>query len=722
MTRNTAPTGGGKIIFTATCAGGLEALLASEAAGFGAENLKTASGAVHFEGSLETAYRACLWSRFAHRVLYPVAELKAHNEDELYSRAFRIEWPVYFDPEKTISVTCRAARTSISNTHFAALRLKDAVVDRFTADFGRRPDVDTHDPDISLHLYLDENRAAISMDMAGGSLHKRGYRLTGDQAPLRETLGAAVIHLSGWAFTRPAPPALVDPMCGSGTLLIEAALMYGGIAPGVFRKRFGFHGWRGHDEAMWRLLHDEAIEKARQATNLRWPSIVGYDASRHAVAAAAENINRAGLKGFVHVERRELSRLTGPSARTRGTRGFLVSNPPYGRRLGSWGAIRFLYACLGRKIRQQLPGWRAALLTAEDARASWFGLDPERHHDLFNGPLKCRLIVFGPSKKPATKRRPAVSSTPAAAFADRIRKNLRRLAAWTERESITCYRVYDADIPEFNVAVDIYDGRLLVQEYAPPKQIDPDRAAERLGSVIRDLAEIFRVREKSIIVKTRSRQRGASQYQKIGKSGELLDVGEGDCRFLVNLTDYLDTGLFLESRGTRKFLRKWTDGARFLNLYGYTGTATVHAAMGGAAQTTLVDISPVYLNWAECNLSLNGLYEENHRLVQADCLDWLRTCRSKFDLIYIHPPTFSNSRRTGTRFDLRKQHATLIHLAMRRLAPEGRAVFATSAARFDLDTSSLGGFLIRDIGRSTLSPDFVRSAGRHRCWEFRSAG
>jgi 23S rRNA (guanine2445-N2)-methyltransferase / 23S rRNA (guanine2069-N7)-methyltransferase len=230
------------------------------------------------------------------------------------------------------------------------------------------------------------------------------------------------------------------------------------------------------------------------------------------------------------------------------------------------------------------------------------------------------------------------------------------------------------------------------------------------------------VEEKSIVVKIRSHQKGPSQYQKIGKKGEFLEVGEGDCRFLVNLKDYLDTGLFLESRGTRNLLGTLAEGTRFLNLFGYTGTATVHAALGGAAQTTLVDISPVYLDWAGWNLALNGLSEENHRLVQADCLDWLRTCRYTFDLIYIHPPTFSNSRRTGTKFDLRKQHATLIHLAMRRLAPQGRTIFGTSAARFELDTASLGGFLIKDISRSTLPPDFIRSAGRHRCWEIRSEG
>jgi 23S rRNA (guanine2445-N2)-methyltransferase / 23S rRNA (guanine2069-N7)-methyltransferase len=722
MNKNTAATNQQFFPFTATCAGGLEELLASEIAGFGVETVKTSPGAVHWQGLLETAYRACLWSRFAHRVLHPIVEVQAQDEDELYQRALEIDWPGCFDPDKTFSILCNAVRASIANTRFATLRLKDAVADRFTAAFGLRPNVDTRHPDITLHLYIQGSRASISMDLAGESLHKRGYRLQGDQAPLKETLAAAIVHLSGWPFRDASAPPLIDPMCGSGTLLIEAALMHGDIAPGVFRNRFGFQGWRGHDEALWRRLRDEALEKAEQAQALPWPSIVGYDASRSAVAAAIENINRAGLKGIVHVEKRELSRFTRPSARDLDTPGFVLSNPPYGRRLGSGDSVRFLYACIGRKIREQLPGWRSAFLTAEDARANFFGLTPENRHDLYNGPLKCRLIIFGPAEKPVPVPQINVSSSPGGAFPGRIKKNLRRLAGWVKRESISCYRIYDADIPEFNVAVDLYEGSLLVQEYAPPKEIDPDKAAERFHSVIHDLAELFRVEEKSIVVKIRSHQKGPSQYQKIGKKGEFLEVGEGDCRFLVNLKDYLDTGLFLESRGTRNLLGTLAEGTRFLNLFGYTGTATVHAALGGAAQTTLVDISPVYLDWAGWNLALNGLSEENHRLVQADCLDWLRTCRYTFDLIYIHPPTFSNSRRTGTKFDLRKQHATLIHLAMRRLAPQGRTIFGTSAARFELDTASLGGFLIKDISRSTLPPDFIRSAGRHRCWEIRSEG
>jgi 23S rRNA (guanine2445-N2)-methyltransferase / 23S rRNA (guanine2069-N7)-methyltransferase len=713
------------VIFTATCPGGLEALLAEEITVFGGKVDKKAPGAVYFEGTLEAAYRACLWSRFAHRVLKPIGAFHAPDENELYRGALDIDWASLFGPEKTIFVVCKATRSPISNTHFAALKLKDAVADSFMGRFGLRPDVDTTNPDITLHLYLEEDKATVSIDLAGGSLHKRGYRLAGDKAPLKETLAAAVVSLSGWPYQDPHPPPFIDPMCGSGTLLIEAAMMFGGIAPGLWRERFGLQSWRGHNEAMWRNLREEASQKAEQAKIRRWPRIVGYDAARHAVAAAVKNIDSAGLKGFVHVERKELFHLTCPSLRAGDKPGFVISNPPYGRRLGSWDSIHFLYACLGRKMKQEFHGWQSAVLTSDETPASCFGLAPERKHHLFNGPLACLLTVFKPPPKPEI-RPPLLGDIspqkPPGDFSGRIRKNLRRLAKWTKRESITCYRIYDADIPEFNVAVDIYEGRLVVQEYAPPKEIDPVRASERLRSVIRDLAGIFNVQEESITVKVRSRQKGTSQYQRISQGGKLLEVGEGDCRFLINLTDYLDTGLFLESRGIRKTLGRWAGGTRFLNLFGYTGTATVHAAIGGARHTTLVDISPVYLNWARCNLSLNGFAEENHRLVQADCLDWLKTCDDRFDLIYIHPPTFSNSRRTGTIFDLRRQHATLIHLAMRRLAPGGRTVFATSAAKFNLDISSLGGFLIEDISTITLPPDFIRSAGRYCCWEIRSAG
>lgn len=716
----------GKETFTATCAGGLEELLAGEVPDFGGEMTEIAPGAVSFKGTIETAYRACLWSRFAHRVLKPVSFFEAPDEDSLYRHASHLDWPSYFGRDKTFAVVCKATRSPISNTHFAALRVKDSVADNFMERFGLRPDVDTANPDVTIHLYLEQERAAVSIDLAGGSLHRRGYRREGDQAPMKETLAAAVVHLSGWPYKDREPPPFMDPMCGSGTLLIEAAMMFGGIAPGLSRKRFGFHGWSGHEETLWGKVREEASDKAARAESLRWPQIVGYDAAKHAVAAALRNIERAGLRGFVHVERKELAFLARPPSRAGDRAGFVVSNPPYGRRLGSWDTVPYLYSCLSGKIRKELPGWKAAFLTEGESAAGGFSLDPEREYRLFNGPVPCRLTVFKPAKNPELRRiRPAdmvSSGPPVGDFSGRIRKNLRRLSRWVDREGITCYRIYDADIPEFNVAVDVYEGRILVQEYAPPREIDPAKAAERLGSVVRDLAGIFAVDEKTMTVRVRSRQRGASQYQKLGREGRLMEVREDDCRFLVNLTDYLDTGLFLESRSTRKLIRRWAEGTKYLNLYGYTGTATVHAAMGGARQATLVDISPVYLNWAGCNLSLNGLAEENHRLIQADCLDWLRTCRDHFDLIYIHPPTFSNSRRTGTTFDLRRQHATLIHLAMRRLAPGGKVIFGTSATRFSLDTSSLGGFLIRDISATTLPPDFARSAGRHRCWEFRSAG
>lgn len=710
-------------VFTATCPGGLEALLAEEIASFGGKITRTGPGAVYLEGNRETAYRICLWSRFAHRVLKPLGACSARDENELYRAASSIDWPAHFSPEKTIAVVCKATRSPILNTHYAALRIKDAVADLFTKRFGVRPDVDTGNPDITIHAYLEQDKASFSIDLAGEGLHRRGYRLAGDQAPIRETLAAAVVRLSGWPFRGARkPPPLIDPMCGSGTLLIEAALMALGIAPALGRTRFGFHGWHGHDHVLWKKLRDEAMEKAAAAKAAGPPGITGYDASRHAVATARENIALAGLTGFVHVERRELAHLARPAGRAGNLTGYVVCNPPYGHRLGSRDDIRYLYACLGRKLNHELHGWHAAVLTSDETPANWFGLKTVSAHGLFNGPIPCKLTVFRPAGKPDTAvPLPTVSRTRPGAFADRIRKNLRRLSKWAKREDVTCFRLYDADIPEFNVAVDFYEGRLVVQEYAPPAEIDPDRAAERLRSVTGDLSAMFGVEERDIHIKVRSRQRGKSQYRKKGGEGEFIQVREADCRFLVNLSDYLDTGLFLESRSVRKLLRKWSGKARFLNLFGYTGTANVHAAVAGARHTTLVDISPVYLDWARRNFALNGLAEENHRPVRADCLDWLRSCGDLFELIYIHPPTFSNSRRTGTKFDIRRQHSTLIHMAMRRLAPGGRTIFATSAARFSLDMASLGAFRIRDISRSTLPPDFARSAGRYRCWEFSSA-
>jgi 23S rRNA (guanine2445-N2)-methyltransferase / 23S rRNA (guanine2069-N7)-methyltransferase len=287
------------------------------------------------------------------------------------------------------------------------------------------------------------------------------------------------------------------------------------------------------------------------------------------------------------------------------------------------------------------------------------GLRARRLHTLFNGALECRLLQFEVAPEwfaalPGEHGRkpPEVAAEEfgegAAMFANRLRKNLRNLGRWARQSGVTCYRLYDADLPEYAVAVDLYEQWVHVQEYEAPATVDAKKAESRLREALAVLPTVLEVPPGNVFLKVRRRQKGASQYEKFDRRGEFHEVREGECRFLVNFTDYLDTGLFLDHRPTRQLLREMAAGKSFLNLFAYTGAATVYAAAGGARATTTVDLSSVYLDWAKRNLALNGFSGPQHEFVRADCLEWLQRERRRFDLIFLDPPTFSTSKRMDT--------------------------------------------------------------------------
>ena len=318
-------------------------------------------------------------------------------------------------------------------------------------------------------------------------------------------------------------------------------------------------------------------------------------------------------------------------------------------------------------------------------------------------------------------------------FANRLRKNQRHLARWARREGVTCYRVYDADLPEYAVAIDRYEEWVHVQEYQAPKTIDPQQAAARLADVVAVVPAVLEVAPERVVVKVRSRQRGNEQYRRRGEGGTAVEVQEGGLRFLVNLTDYLDTGLFLDHRLVRARIRELAGGRRFLNLFAYTGSATVYAAAGGALATTSVDLSRAYLDRAADNLVLNGFMtaEEGggHNLVRADCMEWLGTQtslprgeRAPYGLILLDPPTFSNSKRMEGILDVQQDHVRLIRSAAGLLDDDGVLLFSTNSRRFVLDVAALTDLVVDDITRSTVPPDFARNPRVHRCWSITRSG
>ncbi len=702
--------------FAATCATGLENLVAEEVKEFQGRDIERGSGSVTWTGSLESGYRACLWSRFSSRVLLEVAQYNPENEEELYSKVKEISWQDHLTNKTTFAVDCSlGSGAPFNHSKYTALKVKDGIADYFRSMSGIRPHVKVNRPGVRINVHADSIRTMVSIDLSGESLHKRGYRLEKGEAPLKETLAAAIIALSGWDGNCP----LVDPLCGSGTLLIEAAMILGDSAPGLGRSYFGMQGWRGHDEELWARLVSEAIEREEIGHNRSWPQLTGYDGSRLSVRQSRFNIKNAGLDDKISISRKELFELTPP-----GEAGLLVCNPPYGERLSEREMVKYLYRFIGNRLQRSFHGWSVGLFTSNPDMADMTGLRWEEKHQLFNGPIACRLFV-GPVGNPPARRfqwniTPPEPEEQNSDFANRLRKNLKKIIAWAEKEGVECFRVYDRDMAEYNVSIDLYGKWVHVQEYAAPSSISETLAAERFRVVLQGVRQVLGAGRDRVYIKTRKRQKGKTQYQgKTKKKSKLYEVREGECSFLVNFTDYLDTGLFLDHRNTRMRIGQEADGKRFLNLYGYTGTATVHAVRGGAVSSTTVDLSATYLQWAEMNFSLNGIYPDRHRLVHSDCIQWLKENGDFYDLIFVDPPTFSNTRKKSRVFDVQKDHVLLLNLAMSRLRDNGLLIFSTNFRSFKLDPGLAEQYTCHNISKKSVPRDFNQSSRIHQCWEIR---
>lgn len=708
-------------VFFATAPKGLEYLLVDELKSLGATEAREALAGVHFEGSLETAYRACLWSRLANRVLMPIAEFAAPDPEALYRGVLAIDWSAHLEPEGTLAVDFAASQSAIDHERYGAQKVKDAVVDQFRERFDTRPSVDTEAPDLRINVYLRRDKAQVAIDLSGTSLHQRGYRQGQGAAPLKENLAAALLLRSGWPSLAEQGGALWDPMCGSGTLVIEAALMAADIAPGLQRRYFGFLGWRGHDAALWQGLVAEA--EARRGAGLArgLPELRGSDTNPRVLAAAEANAAAAGVAEFVHFDRADVAEIDWPE---RPGRGLLIVNPPYGERIGERTEVEHLYGKLGETMKR-FTGWQAGVFTGDAELGQKLGWRAKKRYALFNGALPCVLLTFELKPEAARVARDpnqvvqldeARLSDGALGFRNRLLKNAKKFARWAEEEGIDCYRVYDADLPEYAAAIDVYGDHLHIQEYAAPASVDPHKADERWREIVLVAPATLGVPPAKAALKVRQRQKGTQQYEKVALKGDYMSAHEYGLKFEVNLFDYLDTGLFLDHRLIRKMVGEMAVGKRFLNLFAYTGSATVHAARGGARSTTTLDMSRTYLEWAQHNLEANGYGGPKHRFVQSDCLAWLRECREQFDLIFLDPPTFSNSKRMQGTLDIQRDHVGLIQSAMRLLSPGGTLVFSNNLRRFKIDEEALYRFKLQDISRDSLPLDFERNPRIHQCW------
>ncbi|HYB65938.1 MAG TPA: bifunctional 23S rRNA (guanine(2069)-N(7))-methyltransferase RlmK/23S rRNA (guanine(2445)-N(2))-methyltransferase RlmL [Steroidobacteraceae bacterium] len=721
--------------FLASAPRGLSDLLARELEDCGAVELRERSTGVAFTGTLESAYRACLWSRTANRVFLELGAFEARDADEFHAAVRRIDWTAHLGPGATLACDFSGRHPSITHTHFGALRLKDGIVDALREATGSRPDIALERPDVRVHAHAHGTRCTVAIDLAGESLHRRGYRGAAGEAPLKENVAAGMLLRAGWDALAAQGAEFLDPLCGSGTLCIEAALIAGDRAPGLTRDYFGFLGWRGHDAPLWERLRAEALARAR-AGEASSASVRGRDRDGQAIRAARDNAAHAGVAARVQLEVGALADAAPLAGRGPDRPGLLATNPPYGVRLEDRAAARAVHRELGAVLRARFSGWSAAVLTGAPELGMELGLRAYRTHTLWNGAIECRLlrIEVGPEseREPGTLGKGVAhlkDTSGARMFANRLAKNLKRLRGWAERSGVSCYRLYDADMPEYAFAIDLYrtldpeEDWLYVQEYAAPAEIEREAVQRRRGEVLASLPGVAGVPPERIRVRTRRRTPRGEQYGKLGERERFHIVAEADLRFRVNFDDYLDTGLFLDHRLTRARLRRGARARSFLNLFAYTGTATVYAAAGGASASLSVDLSRTYLEWAQQNLALNGLAGPAHSFVQADCRVWLAGAAeraARFDLIFLDPPTFSNSKRMEGVLDVARDHVQLIDAGARLLAPGGLLVFSSNAQRFKLAAELSERYSVVDVSAATLPEDFARNPRIHRCYEIRA--
>lgn len=715
--------------YFASCPKHIEALLLDEITTLGGTEARETVAGVYFSASNSSVlYKVCLWSRLANRILMPLSRGPVNCEEDLYQLASKLEWEQYFAAEASFVVDFSGTNDAIRHTQFGAQRVKDAVVDRFQQHCNARPRVDKEAPDVRLNVRLNKSQAVMSIDMSGDSLHRRGYRARQGSAPLKENLAAALLIRAGItsqvasAKANKQPLVVVDPMCGSATLLIEAGLIARNIAPGFLRKKFGFEQLLNHDVEQWHRVREEAATLRVDDDQLRL-QFYGYDSDESVISLAKQNVEDAGLSADIHLQRRALQAFATDFADTTKS-GLLICNPPYGERLGEVEQLRGDYQMLGQVLKRHFAGFTCAVFTSNSELGGEMRLRARNRYKFFNGPIAAELLMFDIQGAESRLREDFdLSTTPlsegAMMVANRLKKNKKRLEKWVNANAIECYRLYDADMPEYSAAVDIYGNYAHVQEYQAPKNIEESKTQKRFKELLHALTQTLGFPEKNIIAKMRMRHKGKSQYEKRTEFApqHTLQVQEGRAKFWINLQDYLDTGLFLDHRPLRRMLYEGASGKSFLNLFCYTASASVHAALGGAKRSVSVDMSNTYLRWARENFELNNIRSARHELVRGDCIAWLKDCREGFDLIMLDPPTFSNSKNTETVLDILRDHVALISRCMEILNPGGTLYFSTNHRSFKLDNTALTPYAVTDISQQTLDPDFEKNSKIHRCWQ-----
>ena len=717
--------------FLATCPKGFERLLADELGGLGLHQVRPLTGQVAFAGEIEEGMVACMWSRLASRVVAVLARFGAADADELYGGVADVPWEDHLTGATSFAIDAHGTNDRLRNTRFVAERAKDAVVDRMRARVGARPAVDPTQPDVPLVLRLSRDRATLGVSLSGWSpLFRRGYERTGHRGPqgLRADYACALLALSG--LGRGDEARLLFP--GDGTLVVEAASIVSGRAPNLLRSDWGHLRWLGGDAGAWARVLGAAGERGQAAT----ATVLAADTRRGWEGVSTALARSAGLD----VDLRQVT----PAGLANGT-------APLAGDLSWAGDDVARQADALAALAQAVSGAPLALLSRDATPDVLMGAGPEVVLDVLLGRDEATMRRYPAGERPARTgvRLRDGSDVPVLVgasdqFAARLAKVARERARWARSEDVSCYRVYDADLPDYAVSIDVYEalarGRhpsetwLYISEYAAPKGVDSSLARRRLMDVLAIAPRVMGVDPAHVTCRTRTRARGGSQYA--GDADErrrvVRTIDEGGLDFEVDLGGHLDTGIFLDHRETRSMVREMAKrmpaGGRFLNLFAYTGTATCYAADGGAEHTTTVDLSRPYLDWAGRNLERNG-FAGDHQLVQADVLAWVDEQRhargaARYDLIFCDPPTFSNSSRMRkSSFDVQRDHVELLIGVSRLLAREGTCVFSCNLRGFRPDVEALAraNVTIEDVTAQTIPHDFARNAKVHHCYLVRRA-
>lgn len=745
--------------FYASCPSGFERALAIELKALGCRHVRPLAGRVSFEGDLADAYRPCLESRLASRINAVVARFHCATADDLYDGMYAIAWEQLLRRSSTVLVSAQGSNDALRNTRFIAQCAKDGLVDRMLDETGAKPESMMRDADVHVAVTVRGDRASVGIDLCGEPLFKRHHhamddasrRLRSDYAALVLAEGEWTRHCQG-AGDPNAAPLLICAGDVADSLVFEAASELAGIKPGSERARWGFQELLNYDAAAWAQIKAGDADRPARGHIL----LLGEDAAMTPERQAM--LDSIGARRFVETispRQDALAKAVRRFAAEEERRGNLeprahivcdlTANAParLARAIGQ--ALLAEAACRDAGVAV-----RVITVGADVSSALAIGRAVQSNHTLPMGSDEITLTVLDeapvsddthelPSVDVASGRPVPVLLPESEQFARRLIKVARLRRRWADREGVSCYRVYDADLPDYAVAIDLYIGSertpgrwLVVAEYAAPRSVEAGMAQARMLDILSIAPRVLDVELDHVHAKTRMRSRGGSQYAQATGQGSghartdrrgLPRICEGGLTFIVNFDDYLDTGIFLDHRVTRNLVRTYArDAKTFLNLFAYTGTATCYAADGGARETTTVDLSNTYLEWARDNMRLNGFAGQKHRFIRADVLTWIeRQLRrsERWDLIFCDPPTFSNSTKMGGRtFDVQRDHVELVSALAHLLTPQGRAIFSCNLRRFkpDLEELRRRGVNLIDITERTIPEDFARNKRIHRCY------